>query len=86
MVSARCDDARFKETLHVSRAIFLHILDAIKPHLERESVGGSLLSPELQQGICPYRIARGDYYYTIAEMAGIAEATVCTTVIEVDNL
>ena len=83
MVSARYDDARFKETLRVSRETFLYILDAIRPDLERESVGGSPLSPELRLGICLYRLARGDYYYTIAEMAGIGEATVCTTVIEV---
>ena len=83
MVSARYDDARFKETLRASRGTFLYILDAIRPDLERESVGGSPLSPELRLGICLYRLARGDYYYTIAEMAGICEATVCTTVIEV---
>ena len=86
MVSARYDDARFKETLRVSRGTFLYILDAIRPDLERESVGGSPLSPELRLGICLYRLARGDYYYTIAEMAGIGEATVCTTVIEVCHL
>ena len=83
MVSARYDNARFKETLRVSRGTFLYILDAIRPDLERESVGGCPLSPELRLGICLYRLARGDYYYTIAEMAGIGEATVCTTVIEV---
>ena len=83
MVSASYDDARFKETLRVSRGTFLYILDAIRPDPERESVGGSPLSTELRLGICLYRLAIGDYYYTIAEMAGIGEATVCTTVIEV---
>lgn len=34
-------------------------------------------------GICLYRLARGDYYYTIAEMVGLGVATVCFIVKEV---
>ena len=37
----------------------------------------------MRLGICLYRLARGDYMYTIGEMAGVAESTVCKIVIEV---
>ena len=30
-----------------------------------------------------YRLGRGDYLYTIAEMVGLAESTVCQIVVEV---
>ena len=77
------DNARFKETLYESIGKFLYILELIRPDLERESEGDSPLTPELRLGICLYKPARGDYYYTIAYMAGVGEATVGTTVIEV---
>lgn len=76
-------DARFKETLRVSRGTFIYILNAIRPDLERESLGENSLTPELRLAICLYRLARGDYYYTIAEMVGVGEGTVCVVVMEV---
>ena len=33
--------------------------------------------------ICLYRLTRGDYLSTIGELFGVAECTVCDTVIEV---
>ena len=41
------------------------------------------ISPECRLGICLYRLARGDYFYTIAEMVGLGVATVCSIVKEV---
>ena len=41
------------------------------------------ISPEGRLAICLYRLARGDYYFTIAEMAGIGERTVGYIVNEV---
>ena len=65
-----------------TKGTFLYILYPTSPGLERESVGGNFLSPELRLGICLYRLARGDYYYTNAEVTGVDEATVYATVIE----
>ena len=61
----------------------MFILESIRQGLEPESVGGNPLILELSLGICLSRLALGDYYYTIAEMAGVCEATVCTIVIKV---
>ena len=41
------------------------------------------ISPEKRLGVYLYRLARGDYHYTIAEMAEIGVATVSTVVDEV---
>ena len=41
--------------------------------------------PEKRLGICLYRLARGDYLSTVAEMAGLAESTVCKIVMKVCN-
>ena len=37
----------------------------------------------MRLGVCLYRLGRGDYQYTVAEMCGIGESTVCQIVIEV---
>ena len=83
MVWSEYSDARFKETLRISRGTFLYILDQIKPQLTRECLSEIPHSPEFRLAICLYRLSRGDYYFTIAEMTGIGEATVCVIVIEV---
>ena len=49
------------------------------------------ISPEFRLAIALYRLSRGDYYYTIAEMTGLGVSTMCTIVNEVtrtivDNL
>lgn len=41
------------------------------------------MSPECRLAICLYRLSRGDYYYTIAEMTGLGVSTVCTICKEV---
>ena len=41
------------------------------------------ISVECRLAICLYHLARGDYYYTIAEMTGLGVSTVCTIVHEV---
>ena len=41
------------------------------------------ISPECRLGICLYRLGRGDYLYTIAEMAGIGVSTTSMIVSEV---
>lgn len=70
-------DARFKKTFRVSRGTFTFILDRIKHVLERKNVVEEAIPPELRLAICLYRLGRGSYYYTIAEMSGLGLSTVC---------
>lgn len=37
----------------------------------------------MRLGLCLYRLGRGDYYYTIAEMSGVGISTVSTIVHDV---
>ena len=37
----------------------------------------------MRLGLCLYKLGRGDYLYTIAEMSGVAQSTICKIVIEV---
>ena len=34
------------------------------------------ISPECRRAICLYRLARGNYYYTLSEMSGLGTATI----------
>lgn len=76
-------DERFKKTFRVSRNTFNFILNRIRHDLERETVNEDPISPECRLGICLYRLGRGDYYYTIAEMAGLGVSTVHAIVTQV---
>ena len=84
-------DARFKKLFRVSRATFQFILSRIEHDLERETVTEEPISTAFRLAICLYRLGRGDYYFTIAEMTGLGVSTVCGVVSEVcgaivDNL
>ena len=74
---------RFKKTFRVSRTTFEYILNRIRPALERHSVTEEPITPELRLAICLYRLGRGSYYYTIAEMSGIGLSTAATITKEV---
>ena len=78
-------DSRFKKTFRVSRATFSFILDRIKHVLERKTLVEVPIPPELRLAICLYRLGRGSYYYTIAEMSGIGLSTVSTITKEVSQ-
>ena len=78
-------DARFKKTFRITRATFLYILSRIRHRLERQTVTEEPISPELRLALCLYRLGRGDYYYTIAEMSGLGVSSVCTIVREVSQ-
>ena len=65
-------DATFKKTFRISRAT-----------LQRQTVAENPISPRCRLGICPYRIGRGDYYYTISQMTGFGLSTVSTIVQEI---
>lgn len=76
-------EERFKKTFRISRGTFHFILNRIRHVLQRVTVTEEPISPECRLAICLYRLARGDYYYTIAEMTGLGVSTVCTIVNEV---
>ena len=76
-------EARFKKTFRVSRSTFRYILNRIGPFLAIETVTEDPISPELRLALCLYRLGRRDYFYTIAEMAGLGASTVCSIVNEV---
>lgn len=76
-------EERFKKTFRISRGTFHFILNWIMHVLQRVTVTEKPISPECRLAICLYRLARGDYYYTIAEMTGLGVSTVCTIVNEV---
>ena len=79
------NDERFKKTFRVSRETFDFILERLRKTLERETLCEEPISPELHLGLCLYRLGRGDYYYTLAEMVGLAPCTVSTVVHEVNE-
>ena len=75
-------EKRFKRTFRISKATFNYILDGIKFDIQRKHPGRwgfveEPISPACRMGITLYRLARGDYYYTISEMTGFGVATVC---------
>ena len=74
---------RFKKTFRLSRTTFMYILNRIRHALERDTVTEDPVSPEYRLALCLYRLGRGDYFYTIAEMAGLGVSTVCTIVDDV---
>ena len=76
-------EERFKKPFRLSRGTFQFILSRIRHVLERDTVNEDPISPECWLAICLYRLARGDYYYTISEMTGLGVSTVCTIVNEV---
>ena len=76
-------DERFKQTFRVSRTTFYFILSKIEHKIRKEFVFEAPINPDQRLAICLYRLARGDYLYTIGEMVGLAESTACQIVVEV---
>lgn len=75
--------ARFKKTFQVSRSTFRYILNRIGPFLARETVTEDPISPELRLTLCLYWLGHRDYFYTVAEMAGLGVSTISSIVNEV---
>ena len=73
-------DAQFKKTFRISRATFWYILDHIEPTLARQRLREDLISPDERLAIFLYRLGRGDYYYTIAQMVRRDVSTVSSMV------
>ena len=67
----------------MSRDTFHYILGKIEPVIVKKHNFGTPIPPDIQLAICIYKLTRGDYYYPIAEMAGVAESTVFQIIIDV---
>ena len=70
----------------MSRNTFNYILENTRGALQKQIVTELLISPEMRLAICLYKLRRGDYHYTIREMAIVAQSTVCRIFIEVSKL
>ena len=84
-------ERRFKKIFRISKATFSYILGRIKADIQPKHPGQwgfaeQPISPACRLGITLYRLARGDYYYTISEMTGFGVATVCNITIEVSQV
>ena len=78
-------DRRFKQTFRVSGGTFQCILCQIRADILKQVVTEEPVSPECRLAICLYRLGRGDYLSTIAEMTGLAGPTICSITIEVSQ-
>lgn len=76
-------EKRFRGTFRVSRNIFNFVLNGIANNLRKATRTELPVSPACRLAICLYRLARGDYYYTLSEMSGLGVATIQGIVIEV---
>jgi len=85
MVWRTYDDDCFKRTFRVSKKTFQFILSRIHHTLKRQTLCEEPISPAFRLGLSLYRLGRGDYFYTIAEMVGLAPCTVSTIVHEVNE-
>ena len=64
------------------RETFNFILDHVHDKLLKKTLVEEPIAPECRLAITIYKLARGDYIYTIGEMTGFAKSTVCTIVTE----
>ena len=78
-------EKRFKSTFRISRTVFTFMLDKIQHELEKDIVTEQPVSPAFRLGICLYRFARGDCYWTLSELSGLGIATIQGIVIEVSE-
>ena len=79
------DEERFKRTFRVCRKTFMLILDGIRCKIEKQTLCEEPISPVFRLGLCLYRLGRGDYFFTISELSGLAPCTVSTIVNEVNK-
>ena len=80
------DDTRFKTNFRITKGTFLFILAEIREDLQRETTAEVPVTPEIRLAVCLYRLARGDYLHTIAELTGLGTSTVCDIVREVSGV
>ena len=67
----------------MARTTFYFVLSKIEHRIRKEFVVEAPINPDQRLTVCLYRYARTDCLYTIGEMVGLAESTVCQIVVEV---
>ena len=77
---------RVKPNFRISKGTFMYILELLVPCLQRETLAEEPISPDKMLAIFLYRMGRGDYLHTIAELFGVGDATVCQITLEVSNI
>ena len=78
-------DNRFKKTFRVTRTTFNNILNSIRQDIDKDNITEGPITPECRLAICLYRLGRGDYLYTVAELFGVGVSTVQSIVLEVSR-
>ena len=69
-----------KDNARTGQQTFNFILNRIGHHLTHGTTAEESISPQERLGTCLYRLSRGEYYRTIAEMTGRGLTTVqCIT-------
>jgi len=66
----------------MSRETFNYILEQVQEALTKKTLVEEPISPGFRLAITLYKLARGDYVYTIGEMCGLAKCTISVIVSE----
>ena len=77
------DDKSFKTNFCITKGTFVYICGEVGDLLTRETICEEPVPPMTRLAVCIYRLARGDYLHTIAELAGLGTSTVSLLVQEV---
>ena len=90
IVNMSYSEERFKQTFRMSRRTFSFVLEKIRAAISKQNTGTGSIPVEERLAITLYKLGRGDYNYTVGEMAGYSESTisyitkeVCQHIVEV---
>ena len=72
-----------KDLSKLSKCLEHYVLSKIEYRIRKEFVVKAPINPDKRLAICLYCLAWGDYLYTIGEMVGLAESTLCQIVVGV---
>ena len=72
-------NAMFKKKLRVRRETFVHILNYVRPHLEKTNMKPDLISVERQLALTLYHLAHAATYNELEIVYGISESLRCKT-------
>ena len=82
-VNSEYSDKRFKQTFRVSRKTFNFLLTKVEQEITKKETAETPVSASKRLPLCLYKLARGDYCYTISEKASIGESTVIKIAVDV---
>ena len=82
-VNSEYSDKRFKQTFRVSRKTFNFLLTKVEQEITKKETAETPVSASKRLPLCLYKLARGDYCYTISEKTSIGESTVIKIAVDV---